>query len=166
MTITNKPKSFWLTVLFLAWMIPAMSQHVPVIQFDQLNKRIHQNNDTLYVVNFWATWCGPCVTELPLLESVHKKFANQKVKVLLVSLDFKRDLQTKVIPFVQKRKLRSSVYLLNETDHNTWIDKISPEWSGSIPATLFIKTSRNVRKFMEKEVKAGELETIIQSFHL
>ena len=131
------------------------AQSVPVLKFDDLEERISRSNDTLYIVNFWATWCAPCVQELPLFESARKKYANQKVKVLLVSMDARKTLTTKVVPFVQKRKIGSQVVLLDEPDLNTWIDKLVPEWSGALPMTLVLNKQRNIRQFIGKPVKEG-----------
>ncbi|GAB3985281.1 hypothetical protein GCM10028807_00180 [Spirosoma daeguense] len=140
------------------------AQSVPVLKFDELEQRINRSNDTLYIVNFWATWCAPCVKELPLFESARKKYANQKVNVLLVSMDARKTLTTKVVPFVQKRKIGSQVVLLDEPDLNTWIDKLVPEWSGALPMTLVLNKQRNIRQFIGKPVKEGELESIINQY--
>jgi thiol-disulfide isomerase/thioredoxin len=157
-----------LLLLFFVLMLSTFSfaQHPTVIKYPDLEKIISGSSDTTYVVNFWATWCGPCIKELPHFESLGKEYVHKRVKVLLVSLDFKKDLETKVKPFLVKRKIKSQVLLLDETDYNSWIDKITPQWSGSIPMTLIVNKSRNIRHFIGQEVKAGELETVLNSFNL
>lgn len=155
--------------LFLALLLhhlPAQSQSVTAVKFDQLKQLIDRSNDTLYVVNFWATWCAPCVKELPQFETVRQQYANQKVAVLLVSMDDKKTLATKVAPFVRNRKIRSKVVLLDESDLNTWVDKLAPEWSGALPMTLILNKQRNIRKFIGQPVKEGELESIINQYKL
>ncbi|MBD2756095.1 TlpA disulfide reductase family protein [Spirosoma validum] len=141
--------------------LPARSQSVAMVKFDQLKQMVDRSNDTLYVVNFWATWCAPCVKELPLFESVRRQYATQKVAVLLVSMDNKKTLSTKVVPFVRNRKIQSKVVLLDEPDLNTWVDKLTPEWSGALPMTLILNKQRNIRKFIGQPVEKGELESII-----
>lgn len=157
-----------LLILFCALLLSKASfaQGSTVIKYPDLEKIISRPSDTTYVVNFWATWCGPCIKELPHFESVGKEYAQKRVKVLLVSLDFKKDLETKVKPFLVKRKIQSQVLLLDETDYNSWIDKITPEWSGAIPMTLIVNKNRNIRHFIGKSVEAGELESLINSFNL
>lgn len=152
--------------LLLLSVLPAQSQSVRIIKFDQLKQMVDRPNDSLYVVNFWATWCAPCVKELPQFESVRQQYANRKLNVLLVSLDDKKTLTTKVTPFVRNRKIRSRVVLLDESDLNTWVDKLTPEWSGALPMTLILNKQRNIRKFIGQPVKEGELESIINQYKL
>ncbi|MBF4472468.1 TlpA family protein disulfide reductase [Flavobacterium sp. HJJ] len=102
-----------------------------------LEKEILNDKSTTYVVNFWATWCAPCVKELPYFERLNSE--NKKVKVVLVSLDFKNQYETKLLPFVKNRKINSEVVLLTDKDYNAWLPIVSKDWSGSIPATLIIQ---------------------------
>ncbi len=88
------------------------------------------------LVDFWATWCKPCVKELPYFEALHENFKGEKIKVILVSLDFKKDVETKLIPFVEEHKLKSDVVALTDHKYNEWIDKVDPEWGGAIPVTV------------------------------
>ena len=90
------------------------AQHIASIKFPELQRRLTRISDTTYVVNFWATWCGPCVQELPGFERVRAAMAQRKVKFLLVSLDYASQVEKRVIPFVRKRKIQSEVVLLDE----------------------------------------------------
>ena len=110
--------------------------------FDQLEERFRAGNDTLYVVNFWATWCKPCVKEIPYLESFHEKYKDGKVKVLLVSLDFQKHVESKLIPFLSDYDLKSEVVHLDDPKANVWIDKVNASWSGAIRATIARKGTR------------------------
>lgn len=140
---------------------PAHSQGVEIIKFNTLEKIINVKSEKVQVINFWATWCAPCIKELPLLEAIHQKPA-LGAKITLVSLDF-ADKVSKVTEFVKQRNMHSEVVLLDEVDYNAWIDKVDESWSGAIPATLVINTMTGKRKFVEKELKAGELEAMIGS---
>jgi thiol-disulfide isomerase/thioredoxin len=137
-------------------------QSVPVYNFPALQQVIDADNDTTYVINFWATWCKPCVEEMPYFEQLHEKYNGGKVKVLLVSLDFRSQLEKRVIPFVEKRNLQPQVVLLDAGNPNKWIDLVDPSWSGAIPATLFIHGKN--RRFVEDSFHDLEsLETIVNS---
>ena len=136
----------------------ALAQTVPVINLDQLDSRLQNGADTTFVVNFWATWCGPCVKELPYFETLGVNNADEKMKVLLVTLDFVENLESKVIPFIAKKEIKSEVLLLDEVNPNKWIPRVSEKWSGAIPATIFVNTQKKTRHFHEGSFKEGELE--------
>jgi thiol-disulfide isomerase/thioredoxin len=143
--------------LFLVFSFSAQSQNVKLINIDQLNERVKNGADSTYVVNFWATWCAPCIKELPHFEKLQADYKSEKVKVLLVSVDFKSKLSAAVVPFVKRKGLKNEVFLLNESSPQEYIDRIDPSWSGSIPATLFIKNGK--RKFVESEFTYEQLLT-------
>ncbi|UYZ63973.1 TlpA disulfide reductase family protein [Hymenobacter weizhouensis] len=144
--------------------IPSQAQRVAVLKFTDLQQRLARPSDTTYVVNFWATWCAPCVKELPYFEQVRAAYAGQKVKVLLVNLDYASQLEKKVRPFVAKRGLKSEVVLLNEQDPNTWVEKLDATWSGALPFTLLLSTARGKRTAYEQEFTQAELTAAVQKF--
>jgi thiol-disulfide isomerase/thioredoxin len=132
-----------------------------VIKWDELAAVIEGKSKKLQVINFWATWCAPCIKELPYFEAVNKNSCDQ-IDVTLVSLDFEDEFEKRVLPFVDKRNLQAQVLLLDEIDYNSWIDKVDPSWSGAIPATLIVNPVTGERKFMEKEMNEAELNTLIE----
>lgn len=137
---------------------------VKVVKFDGLDSLLHNTEDTLYVVNFWATWCKPCVEELPYFEKANQTFATKPVKIILVSMDLKKDIPNKLLPFMKRRNILSDVWLLDDTKYNSWIDKVEPAWSGAIPATIIFNNSENKRTFIERPFKEGELSAIIATY--
>ena len=138
---------------------------IPVkkIKLDDLKNMMNADNDTLYIINFWATWCKPCVEEIPYFEKVTKKYEGQKVKVILVSVDYPKHYDSRVLPFVNDNNIQSSVVLLDEKDPNDWMPAVSKSWQGSIPATLIIKGDEKTRNFYEKEFTYTELREIIDN---
>ena len=141
----------------------SFSQNIPVIKVGELEKRIYNSSDTTYIVNFWATWCAPCVKELPDFDSISKSYKDQKVKVLLVTMDFKEDMETKVKPFVNKKKIYSEIQLLDESNADYFIPKIANEWTGALPATVIINNKKNVKHFFEKKLNYEFLRTEIET---
>ena len=151
-------------MLMVAQIINAQSElKREIIKFDDFEQLIDKRDDVLYVVNFWATWCGPCVKELPDFMAVNEAMKDRKdFKMILISLDEKENWQSEVLPFAEKNKLNVDLYLLDELRRmNYWIPRVDKKWMGSIPATVFYKNGRKLR-FVEKQLHREELETIIK----
>ena len=79
------------------------------IGLKEYNELVRGKSDRLKIVNFWATWCKPCVEELPYIEEIHTAYAEKPVKVILVSLDFPKQIESKLIPFLEKHQLKSTL---------------------------------------------------------
>ena len=135
----------------------------PIYDFKGLQPLLEQDNDTTYIINFWATWCEPCVAELPYFEELGKNYADQKVSVVLVDLDMKRAWEKRLLPFLEKRQLTSKVVILDDPKQNTWIPLVDEAWGGGIPATLIYKG--DIRQFYEQGFTAEELNTAFQEIH-
>jgi thiol-disulfide isomerase/thioredoxin len=105
-----------------------------IIQQTDVSKIIEKNKKDIKIINFWATWCVPCVKELPIFEKIN----NENIQVHLISLDFKNNYETKITNMIEKKNLKSNVYWLNESDLNSFYPKINANWKGSIPATLIV----------------------------
>lgn len=141
-----------LLILMLMSATSICAQKTAVYKIDDLTKRIYNNSDTTYIVNFWATWCKPCVAELHEFEKLHTESKDKKIKVLLVSMDFIEELDKKLKAFLEKNKYTCEVVLLDEINGNDFINKISESWSGAIPATLITKHNKTTQDFIEKKV--------------
>ncbi len=154
-----------LLIILMLYCLPciAFSQRVKLITIDQLNERIGKGGDTTFIINFWATWCSPCVKELPDFEKFSTAFKSEKLKVLFVSVNYKSELNSSVIKYVKKENIQSEVFLLDEKDQQAYIDRIDTSWSGSIPATLFIKNGK--RLFFEKDFSFDDLQKTYKSLN-
>lgn len=135
---------------------------IPVYDFDGLEALLRGKAGKTFVINFWATWCKPCVKEIPAFEKLQKRYFDKGVEVILVSLDFPNKVRHKLLPFVEQHALKSQVLLLDDPDQNNWIPKVDTNWSGAIPATLIFNTNR--REFYEKSFTFIGLEAEIQHF--
>src|SRR5690606_4545781 len=105
--------------------------------------------------NFWAIWCKPCIQELPAFDSLNKTLKSLPVKILLVSLDFVEEKE-KVNAFLKKRNITTDCVLLDEVNGNSYIDRVSKDWNGSIPATLFV--NKNSTNLVEKKMHKEEIQ--------
>jgi thiol-disulfide isomerase/thioredoxin len=138
------------------------SARAPIVGFSYVDSLMQQKNDTTILINFWATWCAPCVHELPHFDNLLTRYAGKKLKVVLVSLDFKRNYQSALLPFLKKNKIQSPVVLMYEPGAGDWITQVDSTWSGAIPATLIF--NRNKRQFFENELSEQELHNLVDSF--
>lgn len=133
--------------------------NIPVLNFEQFEKYLNIEDDNIHVVNFWATWCAPCVKELPYFEAINQEYKDKNVQVLFVSLDFNLK---KLNTFLAKNKLLAEQVLLDDPDQNAWIPKVSKKWSGAIPATVIY--GKGKREFYEKSFTKKELKETIENF--
>ena len=140
----------------------SLDYNLEVYDYQGLKPFLEAEDDKVHVVNFWATWCAPCIKELPYFEKMNKEYNKDDVEVLLVSLDFPKQYETKLIPYIIKNQLKSKVIAFNDTDQNTWIPAIYRDWSGAIPATLIYKG--NKRQFYEGSFTYEELQTELKQF--
>ncbi len=119
-------------------------------------------SDSALVINFWATFCGPCIAEIPYFHSITSKYKKEQVKLLLVSLDFKEYYPQKISDFAKKRKYTAEIVWLDEEKPDDFCPKVDKNWTGSMPATLFINKKTGYRKFVEAEMNAADLEKEIK----
>ncbi|GAA3514912.1 hypothetical protein GCM10022393_31070 [Aquimarina addita] len=129
---------------------------IPVYDFQSFEPLLHLDDGKTRIINFWATWCKPCVVELPYFELINSRYKEAGVEVILVSLDLPSQVDTKLIPFLAKQHIESEVLLLDDPDANGWISKVDKNWSGSIPATIICKG--NKMNFYERSFTYNELE--------
>tara|TARA_R110001632_G_scaffold61752_7_gene148825 strand:+ start:1003 stop:1527 length:525 start_codon:yes stop_codon:yes gene_type:complete len=133
---------------------------IEVVDYNGLQDYLNRNDGKTYVINFWATWCKPCIKELPYFEQLGAKYKQEEVEVILVSLDFPEQLETGLSRFVNKKGLQSRIILLDDPAANDWIPKVDQSWSGAIPATIIYKN--NERSFYEGSYTYQELEEALK----
>lgn len=155
-------KSFVLFILFVG--LVSLQGDVEVWKWPALEQYINQKSDKVKVINFWATWCRPCMEELPHFEKIHRQYKDQNVEVLLVSLD-QASMTDKVKNSLKKNDITAKVVLLDEVDFNKWINQVDTTWSGSIPATLIIDKNNTSKQFYEKTFTPSQLEQLVQSLN-
>ena len=138
-----------------------MSQEVQVIGVADLERIITEKTEKTRVINFWATWCKPCVEEMPYFNDVEEDARFDDVEIILVSVDFVENLDSRVNKFIRKKDIKSTVKLIDNVDYNSWIDKVDKSWTGTIPATLILSPDRTSRKFFQSAFTEGQLQEIL-----
>ena len=132
----SKNIKFTLALLFVFFTLSARGQQAKIVDYATLEKTLKGNSDTLKVVNFWATWCGPCIAEMPHLVKAQEEYKNRKVKFIYVSLDFSK-YKDNVEKVAGKKGLKGDLFILKD-DPNVYVNKIDKNWEGQIPITLLV----------------------------
>lgn len=141
---------FFLTLLLMAG-IGGFSQSVKKVKIDQLTEYIQQRDHPV-VISFWATWCAPCVQEIPWLQKGVEEFNTDKVELILVSLDFEKEFPKGIEAFIKKKNFKASFFWLDESNADYFCPKIDSSWSGGIPSTLFLNNATGYRRFFERQL--------------
>lgn len=150
-------KIIFCTILFFVCVV-TQSQVIAKWKITDFEKYVSTAKENVLVINFWATFCKPCVAEIPNFISTVKKHSADSVKLMLVSLDLKSEYPKKIMAFASKRKFKTNIAWLNETDADYFCPKVDAKWSGSIPSTLFINKQTGYHAFFEEELSAKEFE--------
>jgi thiol-disulfide isomerase/thioredoxin len=142
----------------------AVAQQARVVKFEELAKMMSRENDTTYIFNFFATWCAPCVEEFPAFQRFSSRYAGKKMRLIFVSLDFKKDFENRLQPFLKKNHVKNEVVLLNEPDYNSWIDRVDTTWDGNLPATLVINNGKHIRRMFARDFTYASLDAMMKPF--
>jgi thiol-disulfide isomerase/thioredoxin len=129
----------------------ASSQNIKKVKIEEIADYIAKSDHPL-VISFWATWCAPCVKEIPYFIEEIKKYKEQNAELILVSLDFADAYPSKIASFVKKNNYEASFFWLNETNADHFCPVIDKKWNGSIPSSLFVNNKKSYRKFYERQL--------------
>lgn len=142
----------------------AGKKNIPVVNYNQLQNSLQTSSDTTYVINFFASWCAPCIKEIPTLVNYSNTHAGEKIKLLFVSVDLKKEYEKNLPSIISKNHITQTVYFLDEPTGN-WISSVDSSWKGSIPATLIMRKSYKklianpvTTKILDKYIKKSKHE--------
>ncbi len=158
-------KKYFLIFLIILSGTFLFAQKIKKLSITELESYIRESKKPL-VVNFWATFCKPCVEEIPYIQHTIEKKHHKEIELLLVSLDLPGYSPSKIASFANKKKFTSRIIWLNETNSDVFCPKIDSSWTGVIPASLFINNQTGYRKFFEKQLTekevVNELELLVR----
>jgi thiol-disulfide isomerase/thioredoxin len=137
------------------------AQKIKSVKITEVKKYIDTVSHPV-IVNFWATWCRPCINEIPWFEKAVEAYKNRGVELILVSVDFKEDYPKNLPAFVSKNKYNSKIWWLNETDANYFCAVIDASWSGTIPVTIMVNNSKQYKKFYNQQIPEPQLDIALQ----
>src|SRR6266487_1748527 len=151
---------FIITFLFFA--VTADAQQIKSIKVTELAKTIKESKTPL-IVNFWATFCVPCIQEIPYFQELTQKYKSKDVSLIFVSLDLKKAYPIEVNEMAKKLKLVFPVVWLDETNADYFCPKIDTSWTGGMPSSLFVNNATAYHKFYEEQLSKEKLEREIQA---
>lgn len=144
-------------VVCLLFCCLAQAQGARKVKITELESVIKESRRPL-VVNFWATYCKPCLEEMPGLVSAAEQYSKDSVQLILVSLDLEEDYPDKVNSFAKRFKVKGLLYWLDEYDADYFCPRVDSAWSGAIPATLFVNNKTGYRSFQERALTASQVQ--------
>ncbi len=138
------------------------AQTVRIADYQDFEKLRNSQADTLYVFNFWATWCKPCVEELPAYQKIRDQYKSRNLKLILVSMDSYKE-EKRVSSFLKNHHYTSEPWLVKSSNMNGFINNISPDWSGALPLTVFSHPQKQIYFIGEHTFEFKELSQKIDS---
>jgi thiol-disulfide isomerase/thioredoxin len=150
-------KHLFITAWFLLVTSIVFSQTIKKVKITEVEEYI-KNSDHPLVVNCWATWCAPCIEEIPYFMETVKKYSDQKVELLLLSLDFPTSYPNKILELIKKKKFEATFFWLNETNADYFCPKVDPKWDGTLPSTLLVNNKTGYRQFFGRPMTDRQVE--------
>jgi thiol-disulfide isomerase/thioredoxin len=157
----KKLSNLFLVIVFLLSTGTLSAQAIEKWKIAKLEEYIKHSHEPL-IINFWATFCKPCVEEIPYFQGMAKKYKKEGIKLLLVSLDLE-EAYPKIKDFAARHKFTAPIVYLNETNADIFCPKVDEKWSGAIPASLFVNNKTGYRKFYEQQLPENKLEEEIKA---
>lgn len=150
------------TIAFTFFIALVNAQQIPKWKITDIEKLMQASDSNVLVINFWATFCKPCVAEIPSFIKTVEKYKKESVKLILVSVDLASEYPKKIAAFAKKHHFNTNISWLNETNADYFCPKIDADWSGAIPATLILNKKTGYRFFIEGEISEAVFEETIK----
>jgi thiol-disulfide isomerase/thioredoxin len=135
---------------------------LPLSNTKDLEALRESNKGKVVLVNFWATWCVPCVKEFPEIVQLYKDYKKKDFKVIFISVDSPEEIDNKVKPFLNKKNVDFVTYYSNFDDVGDLINSFDKKWGGDIPATYIFNKSGKITSTLQGKKSYDEFEDAIE----
>jgi thiol-disulfide isomerase/thioredoxin len=150
------------SLLFLYSQISTGQEVLPLSNIKDLEALKESNKGKVVLVNFWATWCVPCVKEFPEIVQLYKDYKKKNFKVIFISVDFPDEIDSKVKPFLKKKNVDFVSYYSNFDDVSELINSFDTKWGGDIPATYIFSRTGKLTSVLQGKKEYSEFEEAIE----
>lgn len=153
-----------LVIFFSCQKIEKIQTNVALLDSVALTNLISENNGNVFVVNVWATWCVPCVEEMPALVKLTDSYESENVKVIGISIDYPEEIQSKILPFIKKHKINFPIYVNDFKNDEALINFLNKEWSGAIPATFIYDKTGIQKEFLLGKHSFEDFKSAVEKY--
>jgi peroxiredoxin len=151
-------KAEWIEKARAEWAKEPVS--VNMIDEAGLKDLVKNNSDKLRLINVWATWCGPCVTEFPSFITVNRMYRNRDFEFISISAD-EPEKKDKVLQFLQKQQASNTNYLFSVDDKYKLINAVDSTWKGELPYTILVEPGGKIVYHNDGIIDEAELKKAI-----
>ena len=133
---------------------------VEMIDEGGIKDLLKNSSDKLRLINVWATWCGPCVTEFPDFITIHRMYRGRDFEFISISADDPAN-KTKVLKFLKQKQASNKNYLFSIDDKYKLIEAVDPKWQGALPYTILVEPGGKIVYGKQGRINVAEMKKTI-----
>ncbi len=132
------------------------------IKLNQIETLLSEKKQGLIIINLWATWCPPCVAELPHFGNIYKQYSGKDLHLYLINIEGKQSKEKVLEPFLKKNPLPCPVYLLEGGNPEEFEKVLKTEISGALPVTIIYSSEGKLIKKFEGSITETDIQSVLR----